>query len=80
MSPLTQVVRIGLFIAAAKSEASPEQLQALETTVIKPCSEEHWLKYGEEAPVLLAIREVMGANWTPSSLWTERIAAVSSDR
>lgn len=80
MTPIAQVVRIGLIVGAAKADATREQLKALQTTVIPACSDEHWLKYGDEEPILSAIREIMGPNWKPCEVWAQRIAAVSPDR
>ncbi|MFH5231900.1 hypothetical protein [Antrihabitans spumae] len=60
-------------IAAAREDATPEQLDRLRTDVV-PTVKANLKKGGNLTLVYRAIRDVMPAGWTPTGQWATAIA------
>jgi hypothetical protein len=59
------------YLGAAKADGTPEQREALRTTVTPLIAE--FRRTGDTAPIRAAVRSVMGADWAPSGEWAQAI-------
>lgn len=75
---VTDALVLTLYAAAARADATPEQVEALRRQVM-PVLEGVYLATGDQTPVRAVIRSVMGQGWRPAGQWAEQIRRLGGE-
>jgi len=67
MTTLGEALTFTMFVGAAHADATPAQRERIRQRVIPLLG--RYKADGDETPVRAAIRDVMGAEWSPSGDW-----------